>query len=76
MAGKRYRAIGKAMQVPGIDNMTRRGSRRRHHRRGEAAVLDVGIPQNLNGILKEEDVAFLSQSAYADACCPQSPRHE
>ncbi|MFR8127582.1 MAG: hypothetical protein ACLU8J_12005 [Acutalibacter sp.] len=22
VAGKRYRAIGKAMQVPGIDNMT------------------------------------------------------
>ena len=25
-------------------------------------------------ILKEEDVAFLSQSAYADACCPGNPR--
>ena len=30
--------------------------------------------QNLNGSLKEEDVAFLSQSAYADACCPGNPR--
>ena len=32
---------------------------------------DVGIPADLHGILKEEDVAFLAKSAYADACCPR-----
>ena len=34
---------------------------------------DVGIPQNLHGILKDEDVLFLSQSAMADACMPGNP---
>ena len=35
---------------------------------------DVGIPANLNGILKEEDIDFLSESAFADACRPGNPR--
>ena len=35
---------------------------------------DVGIPADLKGILKEEDVQFLSESAYADACRPGNPR--
>ena len=35
---------------------------------------DVGIPADLKGILKEEDVAFLAESAYADACRPGNPR--
>ena len=35
---------------------------------------DVGIPANLHGILKEEDIQFLSESAFADACCPGNPR--
>ena len=34
----------------------------------------MGIPANLKGILKEEDVDFLSESAYADACRPGNPR--
>ena len=74
VAGKRYRAIGKAMQVPGIDNMT-------DEEAADATIVavkqlsaDVGIPANLKGILKEEDVAFLAKSAYADACCPGNPR--
>ena len=35
---------------------------------------DVGIPANLKGILKEEDILFLSESAYADAYRPGNPR--
>ena len=34
----------------------------------------LGIPANLKGILKEEDVQFLSDSAFADACRPGNPR--
>ena len=74
VAGKRYRAIGKAMQVPGIDNMTDEEAADATIAAVKQLSLDVGIPQNLNVILKEEDVAFLSQSAYADACCPGNPR--
>ena len=74
VAGKRYRAIAQAMGVEGLDAMT-------DDQAADAAIAavkqlsqDVGIPQNLNGILKEEDVQFLSQSAFADACCPGNPR--
>lgn len=34
----------------------------------------MGIPANLHGILKEEDIQFLAESAYADACRPGNPR--
>ena len=74
VAGKRYRAIAQAMGVEGLDQMT-------DDQAADAAIAavkqlsqDVGIPQNLQGILKEEDVQFLSQSAFADACCPGNPR--
>ena len=66
VAGARYRAVGKAMGVEEAANAT------------IAAVkqlsADVGIPADLKGILKEEDVQFLAESAYADACCPGNPR--
>lgn len=35
---------------------------------------DAGIPANLNGIFKEEDIRFLSESAFEDACRPGNPR--
>ena len=35
---------------------------------------DVGIPENLKDIVKPEDVDFLAQSAYDDACRPGNPR--
>ena len=34
---------------------------------------DVGIPAKLEA-LKEEDLDFLAESAFADACCPGNPR--
>ena len=35
---------------------------------------DVGIPADLKDIVKEEDLDFLAESAYADACRPGNPR--
>ena len=35
---------------------------------------DVGIPADLKEIVKEEDLDFLSESAFADACRPGNPR--
>ena len=35
---------------------------------------DVGIPKDLKEIVKEEDIPFLAQSAYDDACRPGNPR--
>ena len=36
--------------------------------------LDVGIPADLKEIVKAEDLDFLSESAFADACRPGNPR--
>ena len=74
VAGKRYRAIGKAMGVDGIDLMDDDEAARATIAAVKQLSKDVGIPADLKGILKEEDVDFLTASAYADACCPGNPR--
>ncbi|MCD7771812.1 MAG: lactaldehyde reductase [Oscillospiraceae bacterium] len=74
VAGKRYRAIGKAMCVAGIDAMDDDEAALATIAEVKKLSHDVGIPENLKGILKEEDVQFLAESAYADACRPGNPR--
>ena len=74
VAGERYRAVGKAMGVKGIDEMTDAEAADATIAEVKKLSADVGIPADLKGILKEEDVQFLSESAFADACCPGNPR--
>ena len=74
VAGGRYRAIGKAMGVAGIDAMSDEEAADATIAAVKQLSADVGIPTDLKGILKEEDVQFLSESAFADACCPGNPR--
>ncbi len=74
VAGKRYRAIGKAMCVADIDAMDDDEAALATIAEVKKLSHDVGIPENLKGILKEEDVQFLAESAYADACRPGNPR--
>ncbi|MBO7363825.1 MAG: lactaldehyde reductase [Lachnospiraceae bacterium] len=74
VSGERYRAIGKAMEVPYIDTMNDADAADATIAAVKKLSADVGIPANLHGILKEEDIAFLTESAYADACCPGNPR--
>ena len=71
--GEKYREIARAMGVKGVDDMTQAEYR-------EAAVAavrklseDVGIPTKLEK-LREEDLPFLAESAFADACCPGNPK--
>ena len=73
-AGERYRAVGKAMGVIGIDEMNDAEAADATIAAVKKLSADVGIPANLKGILKEEDVQFLAESAFADACCPGNPR--
>ncbi len=73
-AGSRYRAVGRAMGVEGIDNMSEDEAVEATINSVKKLSQDVGIPANLEGILKEEDVQFLSESAFADACRPGNPR--
>ena len=73
-AKERYPAIGKAMGVEGIDSMSLDEAVAATIAAVKKLSSDVGIPADLKGILKEEDIQFLSESAYADACRPGNPR--
>lgn len=72
--GDKYRKIAIAMGVKGADKMPLAKVRQAAIAAVEKLAKDVGIPKNLKGILKQEDVAFLAKSAYADACRPGNPR--
>ncbi len=74
VSGERYRAIGRAMNVAGIDSMSAEQAADATIAAVKKLSADVGIPADLKGVLKEEDVAFLSESAFADACRPGNPR--
>ena len=73
-SGEKYRALDKAMGVQGTESMTQAEYRKAAIDAVKKLSADVGIPANLKGILKEEDVQFLAESAFADACCPGNPR--
>ncbi len=71
---EKYRAIATAMGVKGVEAMSLGEARAAAIGAVEQLSKDVGIPADLKGVLKEEDVAFLAESAYADACRPGNPR--
>lgn len=72
--GERYREIARAMGVEGVDGMTQSEYRKAAVEAVRKLGQDVGIPADLKAIVKEEDVQFLAESAYADACRPGNPR--
>ena len=72
--GEKYRDIAKAMGVEGVDKMTLDKARKAACDAVAQLSKDVGIPENLKGIVKEEDIDFLAQSAMDDACRPGNPK--
>lgn len=72
--GEKYRDIAKAMGVKGTDDMTQEEYRKAAVDAVKRLASDVGIPADLKEIVKEKDIQFLSESAYADACRPGNPR--
>ncbi len=72
--GEKYRDIAKAMGVKGVDDMTLDQARAAAVDAVKQLSQDVGIPADLKDIVKPEDVDFLAQSAYDDACRPGNPR--
>ena len=72
--GDKYRYIAEAMGVEGTKDMTQEEYRRAAVEAVAQLSKDVGIPADLKEIVKEEDIQFLSESAYADACRPGNPR--
>ena len=72
--GDKYRYIAKAMGVEGVDKMSQDEYRKAAVEAVRKLSQDVGIPADLKEIVKEEDIQFLAESAYADACRPGNPR--
>ena len=72
--GEKYRDIAKAMGVQGVDAMSLEDARKAAIDAVKQLSLDVGIPADLKEIVKKEDIDFLSQSAFDDACRPGNPR--
>lgn len=72
--GEKYRDIAKAMGVKGTENMSQEEYRKAAVDAVKQLSKDVGIPDNLKDIVKPEDIPFLAQSAFDDACRPGNPR--
>ena len=72
--GEKYRDIAKAMGVEGTCKMTIEEARKAAVDAVKQLSVDVGIPADLKAIVRPEDLDFLAQSAYDDACRPGNPR--
>lgn len=72
--GEKYREIARAMGVKGVDDMSQEEYRKAAIDAVRQLSIDVGIPADLKEIVKPEDIPFLAQSAYDDACRPGNPK--
>ncbi len=72
--GEKYREIARAMGVEGVDSMTQEEYRKAAVDAVKQLSEDVGIPKDLKEIVKKEDIPFLAQSAFDDACRPGNPK--
>lgn len=72
--GDKYRDIAIAMGVKEAATMSIEDARKAAIDAVKQLSIDVGIPTDLKDIVKAEDLDFLAQSAYDDACRPGNPR--
>ena len=72
--GDKYRAIARAMGVEGVDEMDEATYRQAACEAVAQLGADVGIPANLEGILRLEDLDFIAESALNDVCTGGNPR--
>ena len=72
--GDKYKHIAAAMGVEGVENMSVEEYRKAAVDAVKKLSSDVGIPSDLSEIVKVEDIQFLAESAYADACRPGNPK--
>ena len=72
--GTKYKDIAIAMGVENVENMTQDEYRKAAVDAVKQLSKDLGIPQDLKEIVKEEDLDFLTQSAMDDACKPGNPK--
>ena len=71
--GEKYKHIAEAMGVD-TTGMDQEAYRKAAIDAVKKLSTDVGIPADLKEIVKKEDLDFLSESAFADACRPGNPR--
>ena len=73
--GEKYREIARVMGVPNIDAMDEATYRQAAIDVIQKLADDVGIPKSLSEAgVKREDIPFLAESAFNDACTPGNPR--
>jgi lactaldehyde reductase len=72
--GDKYREVARAMGVTDVDSMTQEEYRKAAIDAVKKLSQDVGIPTDLKEIVKREDIPFLAQSAFDDACRPGNPK--
>ena len=72
--GNKYKYIAQAMGVEGTENMTQAEYRKAAIDAVKKLSADIGIPSDLKEIVKKEDIPFLAQSAFDDACRPGNPK--
>ena len=74
VTGDKYKYIAKAMGVENVENMSVEEYRKAAIDAVKKLSSDTGIPSNLKDIVKVDDIDFLAQSAYDDACRPGNPK--
>ena len=73
--GEEYREIARVMGVPNVDAMDEATYRQAAIDVIQKLADDVGIPKSLSEAgVKREDIPFLAESAFNDACTPGNPR--
>ena len=73
--GAKYREIARVMGVPNVDAMDESTYRQAAIDVIQTLADDVGIPKSLSEAgVKREDIPFLAESAFNDACTPGNPR--
>ena len=73
--GEKYREIARVMGVPDVDGMDQETYRQAAIDMIQKLADDVGIPKSLSEAgVKREDIPFLAESAFNDACTPGNPR--
>lgn len=74
VTGDKYKYIAKAMGVENVEDMSVEEYRKAAIDAVKKLSSDIGIPSNLKDIVKVDDIDFLAQSAYDDACRPGNPK--
>lgn len=73
--GEKFRDIGRAMRVPGIDDMSLEEAQKATVAAVRQLSIDVGVPEKLHELgVEKEDLSALAAAAIRDVCTPGNPR--